>query len=77
VPGTVQGEGQELYGPVNQKLHDCVLQAWEVTGLGPASEQNESATVLFEIVSRHTTVRACVPPPHVTEQVLKEPLCHA
>jgi hypothetical protein len=49
-------------------LQDCV-----VAGLGPAPEQNESATTLAEFCSTHSTVWLCVPPPQLALHVPNPP----
>ncbi len=51
--------------------HGWVLQACEVGGFTPAHDASGASRLRL---SRHTTVRVCVPPLHVAEQVLKGPV---
>lgn len=51
--------------------HGCVLQACEVAGFTPAHEASGASRLRL---SRHTTVRVCVPPPQVAEHVLNGPV---
>ena len=57
--------------------HACVLHVWELAGRGPAEAHNVSDTTAPLPCSMHVTGRVCVPPPHVAEQALKVPVCHA
>ena len=56
--------------PVTQVAQPCVLQDCDVAGLVP--EHWESLTTLPLIM--HRTVRVCVPPSQVAEQLLHEPI---
>lgn len=58
-------------------MHAALEQAFVVDGLLPSPEHMLSAAVFLDTRSRHATVRALVPSPHVVEQPPKLPVFHS